>query len=247
MTRRRAFTLVELLVVIAIILLLMGILLPTFAGIDRDRKNMACQHNLAEIGKALNAYATVSGGRYPYPKDHYYGRFFWGPFTGSIWTGDRWASLSHLRLLQQAGLKPESFYCPFSSVYDNMNAWPASTWQKPQVTGSPLENRVYVGYVLLMERPYGQTFTDDRLTVHDIDSPDDVPIVADILHYRSGGGLVSGWDHGGGNPDGVFNSGCNTLFKGGAVVYTDAGEFDWNQPSIIVGSARDLWWFALKP
>ncbi|MGQ9731855.1 MAG: prepilin-type N-terminal cleavage/methylation domain-containing protein [Candidatus Zipacnadales bacterium] len=56
--QRTGFTLLELLVVIAIIVLLAGILLPTFARAQAKARQSTCLSNLAQIGKAFLMYAA---------------------------------------------------------------------------------------------------------------------------------------------------------------------------------------------
>jgi len=244
---RCGFTLIELLVVIAIILLLFGILLPTFHGIEALKMNTHCQRNLQDIGKAFDGYCMMNKGRYPWLIDHYYGQ----SFKGEDYQGDRWAIFPHLNQLKQVGARAEIFYCPFDPIYGDWDAWPASTWTTPHVyqrwNSTKYDAVVYIGYTMLIYRMYPWTaqFADGRYPIISNKGEDDIPIVADRLWYRAGGSLKGGWFHGGGSAEGLFNSDCNTLFKGGYVVHTDAREFDWNTPSITVGSATDLWWFAL--
>ena len=247
MRRSDGFTLVELLVVITIIALLLAILLPTFAQLDIIQKRTQCQKNLSDIHKVFSAYATMNGGKYPYPVDTYYG----SKFTGAYTSGDRWGGLPHVKQLRQVGAKPEIFFCPFSSNYGKWNSWPANAWITPYHPSWDSERvYVYIGYTLIIWRSYPYNtarLADGRYAPHNDSADDDVPIVADTLFTRHDGSIKSGWSHGGGTVDGMFNASCNTLFKGGAVVYTDANAFDWNRPAITVGSAVDFWWFALEP
>jgi len=246
--KHHAFTLIELLVVIAIIVLLVSILLPTLGWIEQLKTETHCQKNLKEIGKAFSAYCTMNKGRYPYKIDTYYGQ----SFSGQDYQGDAWAIFPHLLQLKQVGARPEIFYCPFDPIYGNWNAWPASTWAAPRVykrwNSTKYDAVVYIGYTMLTYRSYPYNtaqFDDGRYPIISDKGEDDIPVVADRLWYRAGGSLKGGWFHGGGGVEGLFNSDCNTLFKGGYVVHTDAGQFDWGTPSITVGSATDLWWFAL--
>ena len=240
--RRRGFTLVELLVVITIIALLLAMLLPTFAQLDIIRKVTQCQKNLSDMHKALSAYATMNKGKYPYITDHYYGSKFIGDYV----SGDRWAGLGHVKQLKQVGAKAETFYCPFDPVYGNWDRWPANTWLTPYHPSWDAEHvYVHVGYAMILWR--SARLADGRYAPHDDSTDDDMPLAADRLHYRSSGTYTSGWYHGGGLPDGLFNSDCNTLFRGGQVVLTDANAFDWSRPALTIGSCVDYWWFALEP
>jgi prepilin-type N-terminal cleavage/methylation domain-containing protein len=250
MIRRRrtgGFTLVELLIVIAIIALLFGMLLPVLSSLDFLKKDTACRKNLKDMYKILTAYTGMNKGRYPYPIDTYYG----AKFTGPVVPKDLWAGLLQVKQMKQVGAKAEMFYCPFSSTYGNWDSWPANTWQSPfQITwGAKDTVYVYTGYSYFTYRSYpynNSRFSDGRSPIISDSGDDDIPIVADELFTRASGTIMGGWHHGGGLPDGLFNSGGNTLFKGGAVVSMSASDFDWNDPSFTIGSAVDLYWCALS-
>jgi prepilin-type N-terminal cleavage/methylation domain-containing protein/prepilin-type processing-associated H-X9-DG protein len=62
---RRGFTLVELLVVVAIVALLLGILLPALARARATAKQTACQHQMRQLGQALQMYADDHSGFFP--------------------------------------------------------------------------------------------------------------------------------------------------------------------------------------
>jgi len=247
--RERAFTLVELLVVIAIILLLFGLLLPTFQGIDRLAKNTHCQKNLREIGKAFEAYARMNDGWYPYPVNNWWGYMFTA--TRDAGSPDRWVSLTQVMQLKQVGAGPEIFFCPFDPNYGDWEAWPANSWETPYVASYDTGRvRVYTGYTLITYRGFGgggEHFSDGRFPTGNDGCGDDIPLAADMLQCRANMLIMNGWHHGGGLPDGLFNADGNTLMKGGYVVHTAAGEWDWNKPAIVMGSSsRDQFWFALK-
>lgn len=61
-----AFTLIELLVVIAIIAILASLLLPALARAREEARKAACKENCAQIGKAINAYATNNDEYFPF-------------------------------------------------------------------------------------------------------------------------------------------------------------------------------------
>lgn len=62
---RRGFTLVELLVVVGIVSVLIGIVLPSFAGARRQARSVACLSQLRQIGVAVQMYCGESNGALP--------------------------------------------------------------------------------------------------------------------------------------------------------------------------------------
>ena len=56
MNRKFGFTLIELLVVIAIISILAVLLLGSFSGMFETARKTSCMNNLAQLGKAVQAY-----------------------------------------------------------------------------------------------------------------------------------------------------------------------------------------------
>jgi prepilin-type N-terminal cleavage/methylation domain-containing protein len=243
---RRGFTLVELLIVIAIIGLLFAMLLSTMSTIEFLKKNTGCAKNLKDIHAVLQSYTTASDERYPYPFDHYYGRSFSGTYNSK----DRWLGLPQVAKMIEYGAEKEMFFCPFDATYDDWDAWPNSTWVTPHYDSKNGTVVVYIGYTFFTYRMYPWNtvrFSNGYNPIIDNWGLDDTPIAADTLFTRNNGSIKWGWTHGGGLPDGLYNSSCNTLFKNGAVVYTEAEGFDWSKPSIIVGSSVDYWWCALEP
>lgn len=76
--RLRGFTLVELLVAVAVLTILMGLLLPSVAGIRERSRQTLCQLQLKQIGLAFQLYTMDSAGFYPCTGDPY------------LWMGRRW-------------------------------------------------------------------------------------------------------------------------------------------------------------
>ena len=62
---RKAFTLVELLVVVAIIGILIGIIVPSARGIQRESQNAGCLSNLRQDFIAVDSYRQQNSGRLP--------------------------------------------------------------------------------------------------------------------------------------------------------------------------------------
>jgi prepilin-type N-terminal cleavage/methylation domain-containing protein len=63
-TNDNAFTLIELLTVISIIVILMGLLLPAFKGVQDQAKRTQAKNDLTQIVTAVNAFYTEYG-QYP--------------------------------------------------------------------------------------------------------------------------------------------------------------------------------------
>jgi prepilin-type N-terminal cleavage/methylation domain-containing protein/prepilin-type processing-associated H-X9-DG protein len=114
MRHRIAFTLVELLVVIAIIAVLLGILLPSLAGIKATARRTQCASRLGGIGKAFTAYISDYDAQLPNVE------FSWDDDSVTrntiqhyAWTR-RKQGWCHLGCLWAHGLidNPFHFYCP---------------------------------------------------------------------------------------------------------------------------------------
>jgi prepilin-type N-terminal cleavage/methylation domain-containing protein len=250
---RPAFTLVELLIVIAIIGLLFAMLLSTMSSIEFLKKNTGCAKNLKDIYVALQSYADTSDGAYPYPISNYWGNSFSGPYNAK----DRWLGLPQLARLVEYGAKKEMFFCPFDANYNDWEAWPNSTWEQPYYQSSNSTVTVYIGYTFFIYRgyPYGRwIFSNMYMPITHSSGLDDTPLAADTLSARIDGSLKAGWYHGGGvangSTEGLYNSSCNTLFKSGVVVFTDAEDFDWSKSvhrDVYGSTQQDWWWCALEP
>jgi prepilin-type N-terminal cleavage/methylation domain-containing protein len=63
--RRSGFTLVEMLVVIGVIGVLMGIIVPTIAGVRREAESVSCQSNLRQLHGAIEIYRSSIKGQLP--------------------------------------------------------------------------------------------------------------------------------------------------------------------------------------
>jgi len=68
--RRRGFTLIELLVVIAIIAILIGLLLPTLAGVRESGRDLVCVTNVRSMSQVMNMYSQQKPYWYT-PSEHY--------------------------------------------------------------------------------------------------------------------------------------------------------------------------------
>ncbi len=66
----RGFTLVELLTVVSIIALLLGLLLPSLAGVRNAAKRVVCQSNLRQIGLGVVTYGNDHAGTAPRAAPH---------------------------------------------------------------------------------------------------------------------------------------------------------------------------------
>lgn len=257
MERRRsggksAFTLIELLIVVAIIGILIALLIPTFNGFRERTMREHCVNNLKSIHGVLRQYALAHDGQYP-RTDHYYGSKFsaqyFNPQTGlniGVWT-----ALRPVQSMIRYGGSARVFFCPFHVNYDQ-NHWQPNSWISPIIetnssTGAKTA-RVDFGYTVLINRGNPSAFQDGRISTRMSDHPDNLPLVADDLHFRLNpydNHRPGSWWHGGGRATGVFNSDCNTLLGNGTVVSLDWPTLEEQGPGLIIGSNQDAYWFYL--
>ena len=84
-TSGRGLTLIELLVVIAIIALLLSILMPSLSKARSVAKQLACAHNLKQIGLAVRLYLEGNDDIYPCAQDPLPNGYW-------LWMGRGWRS-----------------------------------------------------------------------------------------------------------------------------------------------------------
>lgn len=252
--RRRGFTLVELLIVVAIILVLIAMAGLGGAIIGERTKLARCQQNLKMIHQVLMQYAAASDGWFPefnpYWGTHIRRACRWG--DGSQPPRTRWQAMSDVAMMKQMGGSAEVFFCPFHPRYGDPKDWPYRTWERPGRWHNENDGNdyatVHFGYYFLINRGWlgrGRLIDDRQCIQKDSAGEDDLPIVADLLHYRRED-LKRGWWHGGG-PEvdkGLFNSSCNTLYLGGYVILKNWEALDEQGQGTESGS-DDMWWFWL--
>jgi len=86
-SQRRGFTLIELLVVISIIAVLASLIAPAVQNARRTARKLQCLNNIRQIGIAMQAFSTSTGGSLPYltqdiPNTNANGT---GVFSGAGW------------------------------------------------------------------------------------------------------------------------------------------------------------------
>ena len=255
---KSAFTLIELLIVVVIIGVLIALLIPTFGAFrDRSLRNH-CRNNLKSIYSILRQYAQQNDGMYPIV-DHYYGANFsaqyYNPVSGL--NVPYTVALRPIEQMKSAGASRRVFFCPFHRDYDRDYGRPR-TWDVPTLSTNSSSGiktvTVQFGYTFLINRGsvYGQTpFADGRAPTRTSTHPDNLPLVADDLHYRNNDShRPESWFHGGGRyasqssteVEGFMNTDCNTLLGNGTVVWKDWAYLEDQGPAIYSGSG-DMWWF----
>jgi len=253
--RRRAFSLVELLIVVSIIVILIATIGPMFRGFQEDLKVTKCQKNLRAIHGILMTYTAANDGWFPTFSGN--GRCLYHPMRyadNRIPAVTVWEAMSDVAQLKDMGASADVFFCPFHPGYGDYDHWQFKSWEEPRdyYSGGNHYAMVDTGYFTMLNRggQYGTThpaywYSDGRLPIRkDAAGADNLPIVADLLHYR--GGDSNGWWHGGGPgvDEGLFNSSCNTLFFGGYVTFKEWLELDEQDPGPGAGTS-DLFWFWL--
>ena len=253
-SHRRGFSLVELLIVVAIIVILIAMIGLVFPRFQKQLDITKCQKNLRSIHGILMQYAAANDGWFP-SSDHYYGNDLSHAYAyddGRIPRISMWEAMSDVAELKDMGASADVFFCPFHPRYGDYDYWQINSWEEPLDLHNNWSSydygRVDFGYYFTINRGYqgNGLLSDGRGCVRsDAEGEDDLPIVADILHYRNEG-MKSGWWHGGGpgSDEGLFNSPCNTLFFGGYVIFKSWPELDEQGYGTRSGS-NDMWWFWL--
>ena len=193
---------------------------------------------------------------YP-PVDHYYGTWFRGVYyhPGLGIDVPYTEALRQIEQMKSAGASRRVFFCPFHRDYD-LDFGRPRTWDVPTLSTDASTGiksvTVQFGYTFLINRgsTYGQTlYADGRSPTRTFTHADNLPLVADDLHYRiSDVHRPESWFHGGGRYDGkggapgFLNSDCNTLLGNGAVVWKDWAYLEKQGPAIM-GMYGDMWWF----
>ena len=254
LSHRRGFSLVELLIVVAIIVILIAMIGLVFPRFREELDVTKCQKNLRSIHGILMQYAAANDGWFP-SFDSYYGDDLSNIYA---WDDNRtprvtvWEAMSNLVQLKDMGASPDVFFCPFHPYYGDYDYWQIKSWEEPLELYSSWSDYHYartdMGYYFTINMGYQGSgrLVDGRACVQkDAAGEDNLPIAADILHYRNSG-MKWGWWHGGGPgaDEGLFNSPCNTLFFGGYVIYKTWPELD-EQGHGSRSSSNDLWWFWL--
>jgi len=268
MRRRRAFSLVELLIVVSIIVILIAMMGLAYGRFREFTTCTACASNLKTIQQALIQYTFANSGRFPdtHPGGATYFRHPYIYDDGYKPDSTPWVALSDVKQLKDQGFTVEVAFCPTDprSKLDH-SEWPLSTWDEPYTRSGAWTEKdgsgahhgmtayVYFGYVLFTNFGWAPmlvthgAFSDGRPAPMVSSDDPNLPIAADILYYR--GGNATGWYHGGGLdpgadvPDageGLFNSGCNTVYVGGHVIWKEWEDLDEQGPA-----QRTFYWFCL--
>ncbi len=244
MGHNKAFTLVELLMAVAIIVLLVALLFPAFQNIRHYIKILTCNNNLRAAHQVLINYAELSNGEFPEFNSYYGGSIFHPGLSYEALN----VTMKDVALLKKVGAVPEMWFCPLDPYYGR-DSWYWKTWTTPQYTLS-------LGYTVLINRrhnsadgPVPALFSDGRQSPTTLYCDYDTPLVADVLRIRADG-RAYGWHHGGGarfgNTEGLMNSSCHTLFRGGYVVLNEWSSLDGQGAALNMGTTSfDLWWFWL--
>jgi len=268
MRRSRAFSLVELLIVVSIIVILIAMMGPVYHRFRESTTRMACASNLKSIQQALIHYTLSNSGQFP--DTHPGGATsFRHPYIyndGYKPPGTPWSALSDVKELKDYGFTVEVAFCPADprSKLDHSEE-PLSFWDEPRITQSAWTEKdgsgahsgtlatVYFGYLLFTNFGWAPmlvthgAFSDGRpAPMVSSDSPN-LPIAADILYYHDGN--ATGWYHGGGLDSGadvpnagqgLWNSGCNTVYVGGHVIWKEWEDLEKQGPA-----QRTMYWFWL--
>ena len=255
--RRRGFSLVELLIVVSIIVVLIAMIGLVFRPFQESLKVTKCQKNLRAIHGILTQYTEANGGWFPMFSNS--GRHLYHPMSyadNRLPAVTAWEAMSDVAQLKDMGASPDVFFCPFHPGYGDYEHWQIKSWEEPREGYNSWHGYHYamvdMGYFTMLNRggQYGTNaaywYSDGRLPIRkDAAGEDNLPIVADLLHYRDGG--FNGWWHSGGPraDEGLYNSSCNTLFFGGYVILKEWKELDEQDPGPGTSYGGDMFWFWL--
>ena len=182
--KRSGFTLIELLVVISIIALLIGILLPALGAARKSAINVKCLAALRDIGQALQTYVTENDGSLPSSGDKdgrpgSYGKDYhrWPSLVAPYYLGKAVKSTTDV-------FKFTHFKCP--TQMDDFGFTPTNK-NNPGAVGVYGYNSFFTGRYWPTGKPQ---YTYRK--IHVIDSPSELPLLADASGYGPGGSLTGG-------------------------------------------------------
>lgn len=191
--RPAAFTLIELLVVVAIITVLVGLLVPSLAGVRAAAKDVECKSNLHSIGQAIQLYLDDNNGYYP-PMANL-------PTYEPVEHSKHPRPGMHEILGPFVGEQQEVFECPADKITNpgtktspgpNQNTyfeWQGSSYQ-PRGALSIVDEDGY-WYLSKRGRMYGEDSTVEELKVL-FANPTRIPIIHDFEPFHRARGQEGG-------------------------------------------------------
>ncbi len=188
--RREAFTVIELLIVVTIIIILAVMLVATWPMVKERMVELHCRTNLSKCHKIMCEYGANNSGFLPSvtgSSTNSWNNFFKGG------TGDKNYVVVELK---EYGASADIFMCPAEVNYDDPDTSNRRGWENPT-------SHVYTaGYVMFIGFwPWNRQATDINSTCEQysawlvanarkkamrIDSPGDLPIMADEMVYNTG-------------------------------------------------------------